>query len=886
MQRQTNELEILIGEAFRRGEPAFLGYALSIIYLKPDLKHSIVTRADIEKLNKLANKADSVATYFIAGLTYDLILTNRLLDIAALKADILLVMANSLLAVLENTKGTFLAGQIGRYIRALSKAISERTDLSPEEHSLLNTLLKVETLKNSTVLNNTDEHEEITEIIRLSKSKGLQDKAAGIIKMIDLLCNCPSLQDQIEVFGRKMLNIFTFVLSGTNESCGDLFEILATFIETMIFQADYIVQIDRKCLEPGTTLEKNPELFVNMVFDNIEKPQSSIEVLNGGKNSPESNSSSKIPIKYSLVEPHAMIKEVDGVYAAVSFVLNILILYPKISKVQLICLRLLERLHHYYPVHQKKSEELLLMFFSKIDPNTAEDVKKAAAILLYKLINRDASEAFKAVIETRENLDILFNSPDYNSAALNDLEIVDLPDIHLKAGFPFSRTIEASNAKSEYIEVWQPGSIISLGFVILQHDVTLSIERVARFKHVMAREKDEPYTLVKNFKIDSAKRPVRGNILIKEPGIYRIQIDNKTSWFTSKTVRYRLLVLTPNFEQSPELKAMHEQLIEANWGQIYLPSQIFGPDIHVPLDSTGSRKSLDLQKTKSATSTRILIYINWKAVQVSIASKGKKDEAIFKHGPEGQVDWEKNNLRIQEFIKGTISDLKEGRLSIQIVYEEFFMEKQLKLEKSAPKFRETVESYFASHIPIISQILPMNETKPQILTEMEFQVQRLASNNTWFNSDTFIMFVIDHYTKVVQCKLRKETRETFDIDLGDFVIPVISEGSEGKQTIDLKPAEILLFDEDLTITQRIAYLAFLIHCIFCSSIRTIKDFVILEDTPVLADSKSFNRILLKEAIDSYYIKYKKSEIQEHSLDPLSPLNLHFCEQHRETNITL
>ena len=559
----------------------------------------------------------------------------------------------------------------------------------------------------------------------------------------------------------------------------------------------------------------------------------------------------------------------------------------------MLCIRLIERLYNYYPTNRSKLEDLIMVFFSKINSESTEDLQFAAANFLFRLINRNASEAFKATLETRETLQIFFKSPGYSSSVLEDLDIIELQDIHLKAGFPFNRTVEASNNRSEYIEIWQPYSILSFGFLILQHDLTFSIERVSRFKNVLARETDEASTLIKDCKINSSKKPVRGNIIIKEPGLYHIQFNNKGSWLNTKTVRYRMLILTPVYEESSELNRIRESVIEANLGQVYLPSQIFGPDVHAPSNaarSNNAENSTNIHSQKSSARIRILLHIDSEAVQFWVAIKDKKDGFIFQHESDGRIDWETSDLKMKELSKDSMDAMnvhKSDKINLQIVYDELFIAKLLNIDRSTPNFNERVESYFISSIPFLSEAKKyLIEQKPQILTEMEFQVYRLANDIPWFDAETFMMFVLDHKLKVVQCKLRKETKETFDVDLGDFVIPVITEPYEGKQVIELKPAEILLFQEDLPITQRIAYLAFLIHCIFCSSIRSIKDFVIMEDSPVLLDYKSFNRITLKEAIDSYYISYKKTEIQEHSLDPLHALNIHFSDKYRKTNIKL
>ena len=119
MQKQFNELEVLISEAFRRGNPVYLAPVLGIIYNRVDIRKFILQKNDIEKLNRLSYKADSVSTYYIVGLTYDLILSAKLIDVEAISSDVLLNMANSLIPVLDSIKGTSLSYRVAQYIHGL-----------------------------------------------------------------------------------------------------------------------------------------------------------------------------------------------------------------------------------------------------------------------------------------------------------------------------------------------------------------------------------------------------------------------------------------------------------------------------------------------------------------------------------------------------------------------------------------------------------------------------------------------------------------------------------------------------------------------------------------------------------------------------------------------
>jgi hypothetical protein len=55
-------------------------------------------------------------------------------------------------------------------------------------------------------------------------------------------------------------------------------------------------------------------------------------------------------------------------------------------------------------------------------------------------------------------------------------------------------------------------------------------------------------------KVESSPNPVKVNFFAKEAGLYKILWSNDHSWFTAKTLRYRINVLKPVEEGHEDLK--------------------------------------------------------------------------------------------------------------------------------------------------------------------------------------------------------------------------------------------------------------------------------------------------------------------------------------------
>jgi hypothetical protein len=138
---------------------------------------------------------------------------------------------------------------------------------------------------------------------------------------------------------------------------------------------------------------------------------------------------------------------------------------------------------------------------------------------------------------------------------------------------------------SKYIEVHYPNSLIYIGFATHSNDITLHLLKYISNdedghhednSELRASQTDsdelnedekEEFTDKGHFKlvlklerIDSSITPVKLVLFVQEPGTYKLIFDNTFSWFTSKTIRYRLSVLRPLSEIDVERRVDFELL--------------------------------------------------------------------------------------------------------------------------------------------------------------------------------------------------------------------------------------------------------------------------------------------------------------------------------------
>lgn len=102
------------------------------------------------------------------------------------------------------------------------------------------------------------------------------------------------------------------------------------------------------------------------------------------------------------------------------------------------------------------------------------------------------------------------------------------------------------------VEVNEPGCIVFCSFVTAMYDIGFSFYKVTEDSKIGDSElvHDRLEEIFANKLLDASKSPVKVSFVAKEKGLYKIIWSNEHSWFTTKDLEYRIVVLRPN-EQEP-----------------------------------------------------------------------------------------------------------------------------------------------------------------------------------------------------------------------------------------------------------------------------------------------------------------------------------------------
>ena len=149
----------------------------------------------------------------------------------------------------------------------------------------------------------------------------------------------------------------------------------------------------------------------------------------------------------------------------------------------------------------------------------------------------------------RESFDSLYKMPYHDPSVLNNkqnlVEAVNVNELLVQAGFPNGKHVAAGSTFTTYTEVWKPFSILYWSFILSDHDIGFSITKVASLDNMLNGTESPPKVLYNEAKIEASKQHCKGTLLIRRPGIFRLDFDNTHSWFNAKELKYEIFVLEP-----------------------------------------------------------------------------------------------------------------------------------------------------------------------------------------------------------------------------------------------------------------------------------------------------------------------------------------------------
>lgn len=856
MEKQYNELQEIIAEAYRKSEPRKLAQIIKLIYGKANLRKCEISKNDLEKLNKLGLKVEDLESSFLVGIVYNLIFSYKLIQIGGLDPDGVLTMVNVLLPIYEKIPGTILARRLVVHIKNLLITLIKRPELGADDKTQIFDLLSTPSIKQDNIYSSFDHIPQIREIQDLFKSQLAYDKVTGAMNLINAFSLCSDIEEQLDVFTKRLPDTLKKGVIDINEKGKDFLELIGHIADCMLFQTEYLVKINKEALKPSEGLKDSDPLVFHLETEppNAEEPVPA-----------DQDPLDKYDIlSYRLSEQEYILKACDNIYPAISFIIETFLKFPKQIEIQKACAELLERLFYTFPKTRKSIEGHIISVLSNINEDPSNNNKIEASTFLYKLIHRDADPEFKQHLVNRESFQSLYKVPYYDPCVLinkeNIIEAVDFKDVVIRAGFPNVRNVPAGAVHTTYIEVWKPFSILYWSFILADYDISFTLTRMASFDGIFQEKTTEPNVVYKREKVEASKHHCRGTFLVKEPGIFRLDFDNTHSWFTAKDLKYVTFVLDPDFR--PDAGATGAQApasMELDKESSNKSESHYDPEGHTP-----TNKVLSAYGGQSDIQTSAIIYVNPTAIEFSIKNKNHSHEIMVSYRPE-EVDWNQINERILETVKKIVEVGRssfENKVFLRVVYDE----KALKgiFKDSANTSHQKLAQKLLASLTCLEK-LQANLNEPiEVKNQIDFVMERLLESKHFGPNDNVYAVCANHLTKSFQSKYRSKNKETKGFDFNNLCFPDTT-GSDNN-TWQLKSVSELYFESELPAKQ-ISYLASLLINISNFYGSEITQFIVFEDreNSVLVEE---NQVVIREIYRSYLLKKeeegKKGKINEKS----------------------
>lgn len=136
--------------------------------------------------------------------------------------------------------------------------------------------------------------------------------------------------------------------------------------------------------------------------------------------------------------------------------------------------------------------------------------------------------------------------------------------------------MQPKDSVKQYVVIEKPNSMLHYSFTTLNYNIGFSIEKVGSLKLVNGEKQEKGNKAFVRYSLcDSHLKPISNTLLVKEPGVYKIIWHNSYSYIKSKTIKYRLRVLSPMAEQTaPVTSTASRAPTTASMGSITLDSLV------------------------------------------------------------------------------------------------------------------------------------------------------------------------------------------------------------------------------------------------------------------------------------------------------------------------
>lgn len=519
-----NPLNTLISSCFEHPLSTTL---IDIFENFPTYETSSLSQSSFEKLCRLPLKYSFVSQFYTLGKVLESLFFYHIIEFDSLTANNLLDLQNTLTLITNEIKGSFLSENLLVFSEEIIALIDKKDDIGDEDKK---TIIDSSNRKFPLI---ADFEKNTEEIMFYIKSSYVEDKLFGAQKIYELLFQTSSFEEQLEIASKKLNNLTKMILKDHNGKIVkdkdekleyELLTELCKIVMPLIGDSEFILRVNRDEIQTESYILFESERDVIGLKTIFEE---------------------KLVMHCKIFGFEDYFKKYEQIFTLCALIVNHC--FPKNLPIELhsTLFKILYHIYLIFPTFRQNVKEPLLATILLVSSTDDLETRKEIAKFLFNLASKSCSKDFlEEILLLSENAKKILESEIYLECA----KPIELCNFDLKTTFPFEKSIEAGEAYFRLVEVSKP-CLIYVGVATQYYDIDVKLSYVRYFEKVSTFEED--LVLYQKDAVDASKYPYRIIVFAKTPGLYKIEFSNKKSWFNSKCIRYKFMLLD-NIEFSEE----------------------------------------------------------------------------------------------------------------------------------------------------------------------------------------------------------------------------------------------------------------------------------------------------------------------------------------------
>jgi hypothetical protein len=506
--------------------------------IKTSSSTSILNKNIISKLSHITQRNYFIITLQISHI-YETLLDFSNFDYLSKDISLLITFSNEVLSVLDIIKTTFISPILNNKCICFLNYISQNESFTLEQdqqetiHDLINTLTDVNVSESYLQFSKKRKDN----IINLCQRKDMCYKMEGVSILINSFGNVNSLNEQFNLLREHCTVIYKTILNDDRrDDCVDVYFKLGEILVTMLYCCKFKIKAEDNNVNNGNNKKKinTQSYFVIETNDKSNSGSCSCNVV-------LNDYSSFMFLNNALCElttQKELLLKCEYIFSLCQLLLNKLITYKDIFKLQYICYYLCKKIYFNFPQFQPQIEDTLCTVLTNIcthftSPSEQQSIFECKQFLHY-ILSTTSSPSLQAKLTQTANT-ALHEETTYSAVDIEH-DTLDLNNFNLRIGYPSYILIDAGDKYEQYIEINNDNCLIYIGFTVSTYDITFTLE-----KYNNTHGSFEEFMRLDRVSCDDI--PSKVIIYVKHKGMYKLIYNNTYSWLTSKEIHYRLTVL-------------------------------------------------------------------------------------------------------------------------------------------------------------------------------------------------------------------------------------------------------------------------------------------------------------------------------------------------------